>query len=44
MKANFDPEILKYWFGHPLSDDVTIKMPYGVDLLHRPALHPIFSY
>ena len=26
-------------------DGVTIKIPYGVDvLLHRPALHPIFSY
>ena len=23
---------------------VTIKMPYGVDVLHRPALHPIFFY
>ena len=23
---------------------VAIKMPYGVDVLHRPALHPIFSY
>ena len=30
--------------GHPSSDGVTIKMPYGVDVLHRPALHPIFSY
>ena len=30
--------------GHPSSDGVTIKMPYGVDALHRPALHPIFSY
>ena len=30
--------------GHPSSDSVTIKMPYGVDVLHRPALHPIFSY
>ena len=30
--------------GHPSSDDVTIKMPYGVDVLHRPASHPIFSY
>ena len=29
---------------HPSSDGVTIKMPYGVDVLHRPALHPIFSY
>ena len=25
-------------------DGVTIKIPYGVDVLHRPALHPIFSY
>ena len=30
--------------GHPSSDVVTIKMLYGVDILHRPALHPIFSY
>ena len=30
--------------GHPSSDGVTIKMPYGVDVLHRPTLHPIFSY
>ena len=30
--------------GNPSSDGVTIKMPYGVDVLHRPALHPIFSY
>ena len=29
---------------HPSSDGITIKMPYGVDVLHRPALHPIFSY
>ena len=28
---------------HP-SDGVTIKIPYGVDVLHQPALHPIFSY
>ena len=30
--------------GHPSSDGVTIKMPYGVDVLHRAASHPIFSY
>ena len=31
--------------GHRSSDGVTIKMPYGVDvLLHRPDLHPVFSY
>ena len=30
--------------GHPSSDAVTIKMPYGVDVLHQPASHPIFSY
>ena len=30
--------------GHPSSDGVTIKMPFGVDVLHRPASHPIFSY
>ena len=30
--------------GHPSSDAITIKIPYGVDvLLHRPAWHPIFS-
>ena len=29
--------------NHP-SSGVTIKMPYGVDVLHQPALHPIFSY
>ena len=31
--------------GHPSSDGITIKIPYGVDvLLRRPASHPIFSY
>ena len=30
--------------GHPSGDGVTIKMPYGVDVLHRSASHPIFSY
>ena len=30
--------------GHPSSDGVTIKIPYGVDDLHHPSLHPIFSY
>ena len=25
--------------GHPFSDGVTIEMPYGVDVLHQPALH-----
>ena len=30
--------------GHPSSDGITIKMPYGVDVLHWPASHPIFSY
>ena len=30
--------------GHPSSDGVTIKMPYRVDVLHRPASHPTFSY
>ena len=29
--------------GHPYSDGVMIKMPYGVDVLHRPALHSVFS-
>ena len=29
--------------GHPSSDGITIKIPYGVDvLLHRPASHPSF--
>ena len=31
--------------GHASSDGMLIKIPFGVDvLLHRPALHPIFSY
>ena len=30
--------------GQPSNDGVTIKMLYGVDVLHGPALHPIFSY
>ena len=44
------PETLKIlgWclvlVGHTSSDGVTIKMPYGVDVLHRSASHPIFSY
>ena len=29
---------------HPSSDGITIKMPYVVDFLHRPASHPFFSY
>ena len=29
---------------YPSSDGVTIKMPYGVDVLHQTASHPIFSY
>ena len=29
--------------GEPSSVGVTIKMPHGVDVLHRPASHPIFS-
>ena len=28
--------------GNPSSDNVTIKISYGVDVLHRPALHLIF--
>ena len=32
-------------FSHSFSDDITIKIFYGADvLLHRPASHPIFSY
>ena len=30
--------------GHPYSNGVTIKMSYRVDVLYRPASHPIFSY
>ena len=30
--------------GHPSSDGVTIKVLYGVNVLHLPASHPIFSY
>ena len=30
--------------GNPSSDAIMIKMPYGVDVLHGPASHPIFSY
>ena len=30
--------------GNPSSDGVMLKMPYGVDVLHWPALHPIFSF
>ena len=31
--------------GHSSSDGVTVKIPYGVDvLLHQPASHPVFSY
>ena len=30
--------------GNPSSDGITIKIPYGVDVWHQPALHPIFSY
>ena len=30
--------------GHPSSDVVSIKIPYGVDALHQPAVHPIFFY
>ena len=28
--------------GHPSSDGAMIKMPYGVAVLHQPALHPFF--
>ena len=30
--------------GNPFSGGVTIKMPYGVDILHQLAWHLIFSY
>ena len=30
--------------GNLSSDGITIKMPYGVDVLHQPASHPIYSY
>ena len=36
--------IFLFQFEDPSSDGVTIKMPYGVDVLHPPASHPIFSY
>ena len=30
--------------GHPSSDGVTIKIPYGINVsLHQPASYPIFS-
>ena len=30
--------------GHTSSDGITIKMPYGLDILNQHALHPLFSY
>ena len=30
--------------GQPSGDGITIKVPYGVDVLHQPASHPIFSF
>ena len=30
--------------GNETKSDVKIKMPYGLDVSHRPASHPIFSY
>ena len=30
--------------GKPSSDGVMIKIPYGVDVWHRPVSQPIFSY
>ena len=30
--------------GDPFGDVITIKMSYGVNVLHQPAAHPIFSY
>ena len=30
--------------GHPSSYGVMIKMFYEVDVLHQPALHPMFSH
>ena len=30
--------------GHPSSNGITIKMPYGADVLLRPASQPIFAY
>ena len=46
----FNGDILISWgegaslvlVGHPSSDGITIKMPYGVDVLHRLVSHPIF--
>ena len=36
--------IFLFQFEDPSSDGVTIKMPYGVDVLHRPDLHATYSY
>ena len=30
--------------GHPSSGAVMIKMPHEVDVLHRPTVHPLFSF
>lgn len=30
--------------GHPSSDGVAMKMLYGLEVLHRPPSHPVFSY
>ena len=30
--------------GHTSRDGITIKMPYGADVLNQRALHLIFSY
>ena len=30
--------------GHPSSSAVMIKMPHEVDVLHRPTVHPLFSF
>ena len=30
--------------GHPSGDGVMIKMPYGVDVLHRPASHLLLGW
>ena len=31
-------------FGHPSTDGLMTKIPDGVDVLHRPASHPLFFY
>ena len=34
----------KNYFSFTISDGVTIKIPCAVDVLHQPALRPIFPH